>query len=61
MALKNEGLFRTYIAGAAVNGKRFVKFDSDDRTVIQGAAASTSSSTESRRSSMAATSPAGRC
>ena len=39
MALKNEGLFRTYIAGAAVNGKRFVKFDSDDRTVIQGAAA----------------------
>lgn len=39
MALKNEGLFRTYIAGATVNGKRFVKFDSDDRTVIQGAAA----------------------
>lgn len=39
MAFKIEGVFRPFLAGATVNGKRFVKFDSDDRTVIQGAAA----------------------
>lgn len=39
MTMRNQGLMKTFLAGAAVNPARFVKFDSDDRTVIQGAAA----------------------
>jgi hypothetical protein len=36
--MRNQGLIKTFLAGASVNPSRFVKFDSDDRTVIQGAA-----------------------
>jgi hypothetical protein len=39
MTLRNQGLPKTFNTGAAVNPSRFVKFDSDDRTVIQSAAA----------------------
>lgn len=39
MTIRNEGLMKVYTAGAAVAARRLVKFDSDDRTVIQGAAA----------------------
>ena len=39
MSIRNQGLFKTYNAGGTVNHARFVKFDSDDRTVIQSAAA----------------------
>ena len=38
MTVRNTGLAKAYLAGATVNHARFVKFDSDDRTVIQGAA-----------------------
>ena len=38
MTIRNEGLTKVYTAGAAVAARRLVKFDSDDRTVIQGAA-----------------------
>jgi len=39
MTMRNQGLVKTFNAGASVNHARFVKFDSDDRTVIQSAAA----------------------
>ena len=39
MSIRNQGLIKTYNAGGTVNHARFVKFDSDDRTVIQSAAA----------------------
>lgn len=39
----NEGLAKTYLAGAAITKNRIVKFDSSDGTVIQGAAATDSS------------------
>lgn len=39
MTIRNEGLMKVYTAGAAISARRLVKFDSDDRTVIQGAAA----------------------
>jgi len=39
MTIRNEGLTKTYAAGAAVAARRLVKFGADDRTVIQGAAA----------------------
>lgn len=38
MTIRNEGLTKVYTAGAAISARRLVKFDSDDRTVIQGAA-----------------------
>lgn len=38
MTIRNEGLAKVYNAGAAVAARRFIKFDSDDRTVIQAAA-----------------------
>ncbi len=39
MSLRNIGLVKTFFAGAAIQPARLVKFDADDRTVIQGAAA----------------------
>lgn len=39
MSLRNIGLVKTFVAGAAIQPGRLVKFDADDRTVIQGAAA----------------------
>jgi hypothetical protein len=39
MTMRNQGLIKTFNAGASVNPSRFVKFDADDRTVIQAAAA----------------------
>jgi hypothetical protein len=39
MTMRNQGLVKTFDAGASVNHARFVKFDSDDSTVIQSAAA----------------------
>jgi hypothetical protein len=39
MSIRNQGLIKTYNAGGTVNHARFVKLDSDDRTVIQSAAA----------------------
>jgi hypothetical protein len=39
MTMRNQGLVKTFNAGASVNHARFVKFDTDDRTVIQSAAA----------------------
>lgn len=39
MTMRNQGLVKTFNAGGSVNHARFVKFDSDDRTVIQSAAA----------------------
>lgn len=38
MTARNQGLAKAFNAGASVNPARFVKFDSDDRTVIQAAA-----------------------
>lgn len=38
MSLRNIGLVKTFFAGAAILPARLVKFDADDRTVIQGAA-----------------------
>lgn len=38
MSLRNIGLVKTFFAGAAIQPARLVKFDADDRTVIQGAA-----------------------
>lgn len=38
MTMRNQGLVKTFNAGGSVNHARFVKFDSDDRTVIQSAA-----------------------
>ena len=38
MTMRNQGLVKTFNAGGNVNHARFVKFDSDDRTVIQSAA-----------------------
>ncbi len=40
MTMRNQGLAKTFLAGASVNPSRLVKFDSADDTVIQGAAAS---------------------
>lgn len=34
----NEGLVRTYLAGAVINKNRVVKFDTSDSTVVQAAA-----------------------
>jgi hypothetical protein len=39
MTMRNAGLAKVFTTGASVNPSRFVKFDSDDRTVIQSAAA----------------------
>lgn len=39
MSLRNIGLVKPFLAGAAIQPARLVKFDADDRTVIQGAAA----------------------
>ena len=39
MSLRNNGLMKVFFAGAAISPARLVKFDTDDRTVIQGAAA----------------------
>lgn len=39
MSLRNEGLTKAFTAGAAVATRRFVKFDTSDSIVIQGAAA----------------------
>lgn len=39
MSLRNTGLMKVFIAGAAIQPSRLVKYDADDRTVIQGAAA----------------------
>ena len=39
MSLRNIGLVKPFFAGAAIQPARLVKFDADDRTVIQGAAA----------------------
>lgn len=38
MSLRNIGLVKTFFAGAAIQPARLVKFDADDRTVIQGTA-----------------------
>lgn len=42
MTLRNQGLTKAFLAGAAISANRFLKFGSDDRTVIQGAAATDS-------------------
>lgn len=39
MSFRNIGLVKPFLAGAAIQPARLVKHDSDDRTVIQGAAA----------------------
>lgn len=39
MSLRSIDLVKTFFAGAAISPARLVKFDTDDRTVIQGAAA----------------------
>lgn len=39
MSLRTSGLSKAFIAAATVNTARLVKFDTSDRTVIQGAAA----------------------
>ncbi len=39
MTLRNTDLIKAFFAGAAISPARLVKFDADDRTVIQGAAA----------------------
>jgi hypothetical protein len=39
MSIRNQGLIKPYNAGGTVGHARFVKFDSDDRTVVQSAAA----------------------
>lgn len=39
MSLRNIGLVKAFVAGATIQPGRLVKFDADDRTVIQGAAA----------------------
>jgi hypothetical protein len=35
---RNQGLLKTFTAAAAVNHSRFVKFDTLDTTIVQGAA-----------------------
>jgi hypothetical protein len=42
MTLRNQGLIKAFLAGAAISPYRFVKFGADDRTVIQSAAAADS-------------------
>lgn len=37
--MKNQGLTKAFVAGAAIAPNRFIKFGADDLTVIQGAAA----------------------
>jgi hypothetical protein len=39
MTLRNQGLIKAFVAGAAINANRFLKFGTDDETLIQGAAA----------------------
>lgn len=39
MTLRNQGLTKAFVAGAAINPNRLLKFGSDDRTLLQGAAA----------------------
>ena len=39
MSLRNIDLVKPFFAGAEISPARLVKFDADDRTVIQGAAA----------------------
>ncbi len=39
MTIRNEGLTKPYVAGAAIAARRLLKFGADDDTVIQGAAA----------------------
>lgn len=40
MSTRNTGLVKTFIAGAAINPARLIKFGADDETVLQGAAGS---------------------
>lgn len=42
MTLRNQGLTKAFVAGAAIAPNRFIKFGTDDRTVIQAAAATDS-------------------
>ena len=39
MTLRNQGLAKAFVAGAAISPNRFLKFGADDRTVIHAAAA----------------------
>jgi len=39
MTLRNQGLTKAFVAGAAISPNRLLKFGSDDRTLLQGAAA----------------------
>jgi hypothetical protein len=39
MTLRNQGLTKAFVAGAAISGNRFLKFGTDDKTVVLGAAA----------------------
>jgi hypothetical protein len=42
MTLRNQGIAKAFVAGAAIAPNRFIKFGADDRTVIQAAAATDS-------------------
>jgi hypothetical protein len=42
MSLRNQGLTKAFAAGAAISPNRFLKFGTDDRTVIHAAAATDS-------------------
>jgi len=37
--MRNQGLVKAFVAGAAINPNRFLKFGADDNTLIQGSAA----------------------
>ena len=39
MTLRNQGLTKAFVGGAAISPNRFLKFGADDRTVIHAAAA----------------------
>lgn len=39
MSLRNQGLTKAFLAGAAIAANRFIKFSTDDRTMIPAAAA----------------------
>jgi hypothetical protein len=39
MSLRNQGLTKAFVAGAAISPNRFLKFGTEDRTVIHAAAA----------------------
>ena len=40
--MRNQGLTKAFVAGAAISPNRFLKFGADDRTVIHAAAGSDS-------------------